>query len=60
MRRIRFFRVHFGSNGIWRVSLKKGSKMGRTKMNPKDLDSPRRELSNGGLAQIVLIFAGHT
>ena len=40
--------------------MKKKSKMGHTKIYTADLDSPRRELSNGGFGIVVAlsIFSG--
>ena len=48
---IRFCWVYFGLNVIWKVIFEKEAN--HTKMNPKDLDFPHRELSNGGLEIVV-------
>ena len=56
--RIQIFRVYFYLGIILEVILKKKSKMTFTEIDPADLDSPRRELSNGGLERVVCSPSG--
>ena len=52
--------VYFCSGIIWKVILKKRSKIYFTKIDQADLDSPRRELSNGvlGIVVALTVFSG--
>ena len=47
-RQTRFSRIYFWSGVVWKVILKKEIKMDHTKIEPADLDFPRRKLSIRG------------
>ena len=55
-RRIRFFRVHFGLDFIWKIIPRKEAKNWSHKNEPKRLDSSRCELSVRGLGFVVAIL----
>ena len=52
-RRIQIYRVYFYLGIIWKVMLKKRSKMDHTKIDTAYLHSPCQEFSNGGLSIVV-------
>ena len=56
-RRIRFCFDYFCSGIIWKVFLKKRSKIDHTKIAEEDLDSTRREFSVRGLKFVVALSA---
>ena len=56
MRRIQICVVYFCFGIIWTVILKKEVKNKFSKIDQADLDSPHRELSNGGLRIIVALL----
>ena len=55
-RQIQICMVYFCMDIIWKVILKKEVKNKFYKIHQADLNSPRRELSNGGLEIIVALL----
>ena len=55
-RQIQFCVDEFCLVVIWNVIFKKGSKMNFTKILETDLDSPCRDLSNGGLGIFLALL----